>query len=175
GVNQSALGLVQSKEYFALPKKRRLRRIQILRAFLIVLEQPAAEGDDFAHVVANWEHETAAKTIVSALLLRWLLRFGLVLCFDQAAGQQLGFPIPVALRPTPECVPFIGRVSELPIFGDLHWNAALLQILPGRGGELFLQKIFLKPFGRFCVQTKKRAARFMLSIFVGAGAPLFHD
>src|ERR1700731_2518228 len=72
-------------------------------------------------------------------------------------------------------VPFIRRVSELPILCDRHWNTALLQILSRRRGELFLQKILLKPFRRFRMQAKQSPPRFMLSIFVSAGAALLDN
>ena len=81
----------------------------------------------------------------------------------------------MAARPASKRIPFIRRVSELPVLCDRHWNAALLQILSRRRGELFLQKILLKPFRRFRMQAKQSAPRFMLSIFVSAPAAFFHD
>src|ERR1700716_1057152 len=69
----------------------------------------------------------------------------------------------MAARPASKRVPFIRRVSELPILCDRHWNTALLQM------------ILLKPFRRFRMQAKQSPPRFMLSIFVSACAALLDN
>ena len=65
--DEAALGLVQAKKHVAFSKKRRLGRIDVFCALGFVLQKAAAERDHFAHVIADWEHDPSAETIVGGL------------------------------------------------------------------------------------------------------------
>ena len=64
-LDQAAFRLMQTKEDASFPEKRRLGRVQIFGALRLLFEHAAAEGDDFAHIIVNREHDAVAETVVT--------------------------------------------------------------------------------------------------------------
>ena len=111
----------------------------------------------------------AAKTIVELAL-----RFVFVAQLNQSALEQFAALVTVLARPFQKRVPFIRRVTDLPIFRDRRIDPALFQIITGSLGRFFLQQIVMKPFRRFGVQLQEIAPGFMLAVFIRADGALFH-
>src|SRR5205823_7637299 len=63
--DQAAFRLVETEKDSSFSKKGRFGRVQILRALFRFFENAAAEGDDFADIVVNREHDASAKPIIN--------------------------------------------------------------------------------------------------------------
>ena len=98
----------------------------------------------------------------------------IVFRFDQTTRDQVTRIITAPARPTAECIPLIGRKAELPTFRNFRRNAALLQIVAGRFGQLFFQQVVMKPSRGFRMQSQQDAARLVLPIFAVWPPPYDH-
>ena len=92
--DQAAFRFMQTKEDPPFPEKRRFGRVQILGALRLLFEHPTAEGDYFADIVVNREHDAAAKSIVG-----FSIRPIFISRLDQSALQNLRAPITAIDRP----------------------------------------------------------------------------
>src|SRR5436305_11984677 len=73
GINQRALGFVQSEKDAALAKERRLRRIDVFGRRRITGENSSGKSNDFANVIADGKHDTPTKAIVEFTLTAFLI------------------------------------------------------------------------------------------------------
>src|SRR5947199_8461844 len=64
GFEQSALGFIEAEKYFALRENRRLGRIDIFGCLFVTGQNPSAETNHPALLVADREHQTATKAVV---------------------------------------------------------------------------------------------------------------
>ena len=117
---------MQSKQHATFLEERRFRRIQIFRNLRIGLEQPAAEGNHLADVVADRKYDSAAETVVD-FVARAILIPGL----DQSALQQLAARIAAIERPLQKRIPTVRRKTELPILRDLAIDSTIFQVVAG--------------------------------------------
>ena len=92
--DQASFCFVQAKEHAPFPEKRRLGRVQILGALRLLFQHATAEGDHFADVVVNREHDPAAEPIVG-----FSLRPIFISRLDQSALQNLRAPVTAIERP----------------------------------------------------------------------------
>src|ERR1700737_3394929 len=163
--NQRSLCFVQSKKHAPLLEKRGVRGIQIFGGMGDGLEQPAAERNYLADVVANRKYDAAAKTIVD-----FVARAIFIARLHQSALQQLAARIAVVERPFQKCIPTVRRKTKLAILCDLFVDSTIFQVVAGCFPERFFQKIFLEPLRRLGKELEQRPSRFMLSIFIRGGA-----
>src|SRR5204862_346064 len=123
--DQRSFTFVEAEKDTPFLEERRFGGVQIFRDLRVRFEQSPTERDDFSNIVANRENDAAAKTVVN-----FVARLFLVTWFHQTALQKLGARVAALERPFQKCVPAIRRETELPVFGDLFVDPALLQILP---------------------------------------------
>src|ERR1700730_8448249 len=63
-LDQRPFRFVQPKQNPSLLKKRRFRRVHIFGSLRVRLKQSAAERDYFTDIVADGEHDSAAKSVI---------------------------------------------------------------------------------------------------------------
>jgi hypothetical protein len=102
-VDEGALGFVEAEEDVAFLEKRGLRGVDVFGGLGVGGEDAAAEGDDFAEVVANREHDAVAEAVVEIALGILGVAQG-----DQAALDDLVALVVLAGGPGTEGVPFFG-------------------------------------------------------------------
>src|SRR5437764_12941506 len=125
---------MQSEKNTAFAKERRLRRIDVFGRCCVIGENASGEGDDFADVIADGKHETAAKTIVEFTLAAFFIAE-----FHQPAREQLLPAISFLARPLAKRIPTFRRVAEFPRFRDLAADSTSLQIVPRGRSDIAFQ------------------------------------
>src|SRR5207247_6643881 len=102
-----------------------------------------------------------------------LVRASFVLRLDQAARNQFARIVALCARPTPECVPLVRRVAQLPALRDFRRDATPFEVLSRRFADLSLDQILMEPFRSFTMKFQQHPACLVLSIF-NRGATLLH-
>src|SRR6266571_5278692 len=121
GVEQRALRFVEAEENFALRENRRLRRVDVLRGFVVAAEDAATEPDDAALFVANRENQPPAKPVV--------VMVAAFFAQDETGLLNKGQLVGLAPGPVERVVPGVGRVTEAEQFDRFIGNAALFQVI----------------------------------------------
>lgn len=109
------LGEVDAVEDLGLPVDRRLRRVQVLRAVVVLAQAAGAEADDLAADVADGPHQTAAEAVdgpAAALL-------------GDPGGDELLVGEALATQEAREVVPACRAVADAEVRGGGLVEAAL--------------------------------------------------
>src|SRR5207253_10207970 len=110
-----------------------------------------AEGDDFAHIIMNREHDTATKPIVGFSL--WA---SFISRLDQSALQNLGAAVTAIERPGQKCIPALGCKTDLPVIDDPPLDPSPFQIIARRPAYFAFHQILVIPFRGFEMELEHR-------------------
>ena len=147
GVQNRALGFVETEENLALGENRRLRRVDVFRRFFVAGQNASTEADHPALLVANWKHEPPAKTVV--VISRFLLSQNQPGLFDKRKFVVL------ALRPVNGVVPQLRRCAEAKQFHRVRRNAAFGQIIARDLTGGFVEQAILPALRDFFVDVQQ--------------------
>ena len=144
------LGLVQVEEHQALGIKRRLRRVDVLRARLLTrLQRPCRKGDHAAALVGDGKHHALAEAIVDVSQRP----ISLLLGAEQPRCPQRLF-IGHSAEPVAQGVEAVRRVADPELHDTLNRKAATCKVLACHGSFRPTQLLF-EPSGRGLVQIEE--------------------
>ena len=148
--NQGALAFVETEEDAPLGEDGCLGRVHVFRLFLRVVEDPSAEGDHLAVVVADREHQPVAEAVVASPLISLPSR-------KKASGEEFLTGEALSQRPVTECLPSSRGVADLPAHRDLLCEAAVFQIGACMFGFPGAEEVEVKPCGGLPVEFQQTA------------------
>ena len=159
-LGQRTACFVEAEKGGAFAEERGLGRVDVFGRVFGRGQDASTKGNDFAVVVADGEHEALAEPVSQRFVLA---------AVEEPAGPQLVVFEAGGARVFEQGAAALGRIPDVPIFGDIGADLAGFQVLAGGGAGGRAEKVGVEPVCGGFVQREESLAQFAALVVTGCG------